>query len=117
MSTLSHTVHVLEEQFSSSGISRLHGKHHNHSRSPSSSCSSHKVRTSHKVHSTPSNSLPFRVVWGTPRICSSQVIWKALAICALLPSSIHAYCCQRIIPPERFGRFTFYVVVYHHGPY
>ena len=32
-----------------------------------------------------SNSLPFRVVWGTPRSCSSQVIKKA--ICALLPNT------------------------------
>ena len=71
MSKLSHTVQVLKEQchkLSSSGISRLHGKHHNHSRPPSSSCSSHKIPTSHKVHSAPSNSLPFRAVWGTPEV-------------------------------------------------
>ena len=89
VSKLSHTVHVLEGQchkLSSSSISRLHGRHHNHSRPPPSSRVSHKAPASHKVHSTPSNSLPFRVVWGTPRSCSSQVIRKAL--CALLPSSI-----------------------------
>ena len=33
-----------------------------------------------------SNTLPFRIVWGTPRSCSSQVIKKA--ICALLPNSL-----------------------------
>ena len=32
------------------------------------------------------NHLPFRIVWGTQRSCSTQVIHKA--ICALLPSSL-----------------------------
>ena len=40
----------------------------------------------HQNHSQRvSNSLPFRIVWGTQRNCSSQVLLKA--ICALLPSS------------------------------
>ena len=38
--------------------------------------------------SQPTNSLPFRVIWGTPRSCSSQVVLKA--ICALLPDTARA---------------------------
>ena len=33
-----------------------------------------------------SNTLPFRIVWGTPRSCCCQVIKKA--VCALLPNSL-----------------------------
>ena len=90
VSKLSHTVQVLENQcqkLSSNGISRSHGKLHSHSRPPPSSHSSSKAPNSRKVRSAHSNSLPFRVVWGTSRSCSSQVVQKAL--CALLPRNTH----------------------------
>ena len=54
--------------------------HLGHSRVPPTS------RPSSSTRRGLSNTLPFRIVWGTPRSCSSQVIKKA--ICALLPNSL-----------------------------
>lgn len=91
VSKLSNTVRTLKEQcrnFSSNCIQKSHRKHHTYSRPSSSSHSSYKGPLSHKVHNASSNSLLFRVVWGTPRSCSSQVVRKAL--CALLPITTHA---------------------------
>ena len=84
VSGLTHTVHTLRERckdtYPSSQRSSTRSR-----RRPSFLHSSDKTNSLSHQNSHSANSLPFRVVWGTPRSCSSQVVLKA--ICALLPDA------------------------------
>ena len=80
---LTQLVHTLKERcdkLPTSYVKRPHSTapatHHSRLSTSSNSLSQKSLSNSSKV-------LPFRIVWGTRRSCSSQVILKA--ICALIP--------------------------------
>ena len=83
---------ALEEEVARLSQFRHHGKRvkgHSQSSQPFSSSAashySHSQSSSTSLRRSVSNTLPYRVVWGTSRGCSSQVIQKAVS--ALLPAS------------------------------
>ena len=80
----SHTVHMLRERCIDTSSSS-HMSSTRSCRRPSFLHSSDRTNPPSYQNSHPANSLLFRVVWSTPRSCSSQVVLKA--ICALLPDA------------------------------
>ena len=89
---LTHRVHTLENSSQSSPQVSSHTSTTSrtgslHVRHPQSSRDIHR-RSSLQNHPNPSNTLPFRIIWGTQRSCTSQVVWKAIT--ALLPTHVHS---------------------------
>ena len=84
VSGLTHTVHMLRGKCKDTSSSSHRSSTRSHRR-PSHLYTSDRTNPISHQNSHSANSLPFRVVWGTPRSCSSQVVLKA--ICALLPES------------------------------
>ena len=84
VSGLTHIVHMLKERCKDTSPSSQRSSTRSHRR-PSFLHSSDKTNSLSHQNSHSTNSLPFRVVWGTLRSCSSQVVLKA--ICALLPDA------------------------------
>ena len=84
VSGLTHTVHMLRERCKDTSPSSQRSSTCSRHR-PSFLHSSDKTNSLSHQNSHSANSLPFRVVWGTPRSCSSQVVLKP--ICALLPDA------------------------------
>ena len=83
VSGLTHTVHMLREKCKDTSSSSNKSSTCSHRR-PSHLHTSDRTNPISHQNSHSANSLPFRVVWGTPRSCSSQVVLKA--ICALASS-------------------------------
>ena len=80
---LSQLVHTLRERCDKLSLSHVKRPH---SAAPSPHHSRHSTSSnslSQKSHSKSAKVLPFRIIWGTRRNCSSQVIHKA--IFALIP--------------------------------
>ena len=91
ITNLTHRVYTLEN--SSHSSSQVSSHTSTTSRTGSQYIHRHpqwdiRRRSSLQINPNPSNTLPFRIVWGTQRSCTSQVVWKAIT--ALLPTRVHS---------------------------